>query len=66
MGRNWLSNRWWQLPGRGGGALTLGLGGTVWVGESGTSLGDITPLVIRLEVWKNNKTVFWTSLVILQ
>lgn len=37
-------------PGIGTGGLTLrGLGGTVWVGESGNSLGEIIPLVIRLK-----------------
>lgn len=29
--------------------LGRGLGGTVWLGESGSSLGDTTPLVNRLK-----------------
>lgn len=31
------------------GLRDLGLGGSVWVGESGSSLGDIMPLVSRLK-----------------
>ena len=39
-----------NILGNGAGALTfLGLGGTVCVGESGSSLGDTIPLVIRLK-----------------
>ena len=36
------------LKGCEGGLERLGLGGTVWLGESGRSLGDIAPLVNRL------------------
>lgn len=35
--------------GKCGAFRSLGLGGTVWVGESGSSLGDTTPLVRRLK-----------------
>lgn len=42
------------IPGREGLDLTRGLGGIVCEGESGISLGDSMPLVIRLEInkWK--------------
>lgn len=49
------------LNGWDGGRDRLGLGGTVWLGESGRSLGDMAPLVNRLSQKKErDRTVtFW-------